>query len=143
MKRPKVIARARVRNADLVAMVVKACVDASHNVRPPVVPEGSELPMQLYLYLVTEIQYLAETGTQIIRRPNALVLEGVGDCKSTAVFIGSICKAAGMDVRLAFIKTAERPWYSHVYAIVDGVVVDPLLDYGEECDYIYRKLVRI
>jgi hypothetical protein len=73
-----------------------------------------------------------EGDDQTIRLPSALVREGRGDCKSTAVFIASMCKAAGRSVALRFTQAEGSDQYGHVYAVVDGVPVDPLLRFGTE-----------
>ncbi|MCH9736003.1 MAG: transglutaminase-like domain-containing protein [Actinomycetia bacterium] len=137
----RVYARARVGNRTLVSQVTKHAREAASRVH-----WDSPLPnpvANIHHYLAGHIRYRAEGEDQIIRRPSALVALGVGDCKSTAVFAASLLKAHGVPVQLAFVKTADRPWWSHVYVIADGVVVDPLLPLGDECQYVERKLIEL
>lgn len=89
------------------------------------------------------IRYDAEHGTQYVRMPWRLIEDGVGDCKSYAVFIGAVCRARGCGVVLRFVRQHGQSHFSHVYAVVDGVPVDPLLPFGEECKYDSCEDVRI
>lgn len=114
-------------NAQLVGAVVHAARDAADGVRWTVPPDRSQVPDLLHRYVRTRTKYRAENSTQVIRYPSALVRERVGDCKSTAVFIASLAAAAGCRSSVVFIRQAGRPWWSHVFAVVDGVAVDPLL----------------
>jgi len=139
----RVIARARVDNEKLVRMITGAARAAARNVAwNDRIPAG-RLPGALHRYVRTRTRYSAEQGEQIIRRPNAFRVLRVGDCKTTAVFIAALAAADGRRVELAFTKSNGEPWYSHVYAIVDGVVVDPLLSLGQEVPFTGRKLISI
>lgn len=78
---------------------------------------------------------------QIIRMPWRFVADGVGDCKSQAIYTAGVCANSGCDVQLAFATLPGDDEPGHVYAIVDGVVCDPLLHFGEEVSYIRRHVV--
>ncbi len=91
-----------------------------------------------YTYVRDHLRYREETDPegQMIRMPWRFIADGVGDCKSQAVFIAAVCAASGCKcvLRFATLPGDEEP--GHVYAIVDGTVADPLLEFGRECDYI-------
>lgn len=120
-------------NSTLVQMVIDAAhLSAARLTWDPMLPaHGAAL--LAWAFCVDVIRYKEETGDQTIRLPSALVREGVGDCKSTAVFIAAMCKAAGRSVALRFTLADGSDQYGHVYAVVDGVPVDPLLPFGKEC----------
>lgn len=99
-----------------------------------------QLARILWQYVRQRTRYIAESGTQRVRYPAALLREGVGDCKSTGIFLASMLRAAGVPVLLRFVQTHGRPWYGHVYAVAPGVgPVDPLLPFGTEVDYLRRE----
>lgn len=91
-----------------------------------------------------ELEYIPEHGTQVIRAPWVSLHDGRADCKSTAVLIASMCAAAGRRVDLKFVQFTEgRTHWAHVYAVVDGRPVDPLLPFGEEYPYIRHHTVPV
>lgn len=99
-----------------------------------------QLARILWRYVRERTRYRAESGTQRVRYPAALLREGIGDCKSTGIFIASMMAAAGIPVVLRFVQTPGRPWYGHVYAVADGIgPVDPLLPFGTEVEYLRRE----
>lgn len=99
-----------------------------------------DLARILWEYVRRRTRYHAESGVQRVRYPAALLREGVGDCKSTGIFLSSMLKAAGVPVVLRFVQTHGRPWYGHVYAVAPGIgPVDPLLPFGTEVDYLRRE----
>ena len=91
------------------------------------------LPLLCWLYVRECTDYIPERGVQFVRTPWAFVREQVGDCKSTAVFIGSMCRAAGLPVKLRFAMLPGSDYFGHVWAMINGVDVDPLLNYGAAC----------
>lgn len=96
-----------------------------------------------HAYVQERTTYSAEDADQYVRTPWAFVRDGIGDCKSTAIFIGCMCAAAGWDVRLRFVRYHGADHYGHVYAVVGGVPVDPLLAIGAECVHLQAKDVWI
>lgn len=82
------------------------------------------------------VRYEREDGDQLIRMPWRTLADGVGDCKSLAVLVASLCAAAGRNVQLRFVEFPGEDWFGHVYAVVDNLPVDPELEYGEEVAYI-------
>lgn len=119
-------------NAGLVRAVCNAARDAVRCVRWREAPDLDRLPELLHTYINTRTRYRPEGGTQVIRYPSAFVREGVGDCKSTAVFVAALGAAAGCRATVVFIRQAGRPYFSHVFATLDGMTVDPLLPLGTE-----------
>lgn len=102
--------------------------------------DPEQLARILWEYVRQRTRYIAESSTQRVRYPAALLRERVGDCKSTAIFLGSMLRAAGVPVVLRFIQTTGRPWFGHVYAVADGIgPVDPLLSFGTEVEYLRRE----
>lgn len=91
----------------------------------------------IHEYIRERIQYEADMdpGNQRLRMPWRTVLEGRTDCKSSAIMIGALAKRAGCDVRLAFIDQTGSGQWDHVFAVVDGVSIDPLAEYGETLQY--------
>lgn len=89
------------------------------------------------------IRYAPDDREQLVRLPWRTVADGEGDCKSTAVLIAALCAASGCAVDLAFAALAGQDYFGHVYAVCDGVAVDPLLEFGAECLYIRRVVVPI
>lgn len=134
--KPSRIMRARaVENPELRKLVVRHARQASRTVGRLDV-DRLDLPFVLWRYVHDLVPYVEDGDLQSIRRPAALIFGMSGDCKSTAVFIGSLAKAAGADVVIRFAEYPGTPWYSHVYAVVDGTVADPLLEFGAEQPYL-------
>lgn len=119
-----------VTNAELVAVVTNAARAAWPRLRIPVAVDRATLPFMCWQYVRQCTTYAAERGTQTVRMPWAFVRLGVGDCKTTAVFIASICRAAGLPTQIRFTSNAEGRYYTHVFAIIQGKPVDPLLEFG-------------
>jgi transglutaminase-like putative cysteine protease len=142
---PTRIIRARtVTNGQLVEMVTDAAQIAANRIAWPKQLPRDRAPEIIHHYLRRHVRYKAEPPSmQIVRLPSATVKEGVADCKSTAVFLVAALRAAGWPVALRFIKQGGRSAYSHVYALADGVPVDPLLPFGQEPVYSAHKDVEI
>jgi hypothetical protein len=121
-----------VANRELVIEVCAAALAACRVSRWPDRLPREHARAMVYEYLRDHSAYFEETDLQVIRMPRALVIDGVGDCKSTAIFAAALLHAAGCRVALRFIRQPGRPWWSHVYAVADGVAVDPLLPLGHE-----------
>jgi len=123
-----------------VAQVAAACIPLLPATGGPSRREAARACWELLKY---HVRYKAETDDQMVRTPWRTLEDGVADCKSQAVLIASVCGRAGCDVALRYVQYAGEDWYGHVYAVVDGKVVDPLLDFGEECTYIRCETVPI
>lgn len=141
--RARVLWSGTVNNVQIQNLVVACTQIGGTQIRWP-----DQLPRQdagriAYEYVRGCTQYSEEDVNQRIRLPRAFIQEKVGDCKSTAVFIGSMAKAAGRDVVIRFVLIPPKTWFGHVYAMVDGVACDPLLTFGNQPLYLWRKDVRI
>ena len=136
----RVIHAGEVWNGDLVKWVTHAARAAVRSMRWPAALDAERAPRIVHQYIRQRIRYKAEPPSdQVVRLPSATVKQRVADCKSTAVFIAGAAAAAGHRVALRFIKQNGGPAWSHVYAVVDGVPVDPLLRYGSEAVSSQRK----
>jgi hypothetical protein len=136
LRSPRVLLRVRVDNARLMHLVTAVARASAQTVGRA--PRHVQLPVMCWDYVRNCTAYKAERGDQYIRTPRAFVRQRIGDCKSQAVFIGALCKRAGHQVTIRYVIKPGDSHYGHVYAVVDGVPVDPLLPYGSECRYIWR-----
>lgn len=124
-----------VTNADLVRLVTTAARNAAKRMTWPRGLDRDQAARMLWQYMRQRVKYGAEPPSgQVVRYPSATVKQRKGDCKSSAVFIASAARAAGHRAALRFVKQ-RAPHWSHVYAVVDGVPVDPLLPFGTEVVY--------
>lgn len=130
-------------NDELLQVLTVAARAVQPQVFWPAELPASDAPRIAHAYVKHRTKYVRESGDQIIRTPKAFVRTGVGDCKTTALFIGTLSKAAGHRVVLRFVSFPGRDHYGHVYAVVDGVPHDPLMDVGQECVYLRRKDVHL
>lgn len=119
-------------NDVLIREIVRAAGEAVPLVRWPRGLDRAKARELVHAYLSQHSTYDEEGDLQIIRLPRALVVTGVHDCKSSAVFAYAMLRAAGYRCALRFIKQPARGWWSHVYVMADGVAVDPLLSLGHE-----------
>jgi len=126
----------QVDNAGLIADVVAAARVAAGLVAGGL-PRDQAGPLA-WAYAKAHTRYLEETDPdmQTPRMPWRFVADGVGDCKSTAIYIAAVCAASGCEVLLRFVTLPGDTLPGHVYAVVDGIPCDPLLELGEECLYI-------
>lgn len=138
---PRVLWEGETDNAQLVRVVT----DTARASWPVLVYDGSiprgRLALACWQYVVDCTTYVPERETQRVRTPWAFVHEGVGDCKSQAVFIASVCKAAGLQTKMCFVSTMDPAYYSHVFAIINGRPVDPLLPFGAACRSLRTLIV--
>lgn len=137
---PARIMRAPVDNSELRTLVV---AQARHVASAITWPKGipDQVARSLCDYCEQRIPYVIDGALQSIRRPAALVVGQMsGDCKSTAIFIAGMAAAAGRASVVRFVQYRDGPrWYSHVYAVVDGVACDPLQGYAQESDYLRNE----
>ena len=130
-------------NNDLVVLTTRAARTAWPVIRWPDGLPREHAAEIAHAYAQDVVRYVREDGDQLIRMPWRTVEDGEGDCKSLAVLVAALCAAAGRDVKLRFVQYDGEDWYGHVYAVVDGVPVDPELDFGKEvvyCAHIERRI---
>lgn len=125
-------------NATLVRYTIAAAREAWPRIKWPAALSKLNAARIAHEYAQCVVAYVREDGDQLIRMPWRTVEDGQGDCKSTAVLIASLCAAAGRHVVLRFVSFPGEDWYGHVYAVVDGVPVDPELTFGQECIYLHH-----
>lgn len=121
-------------NAALVRMTLSAARDAWQYIEPPF--PRRDAARLAHGYAQDAVAYMREDGDQLIRYPWRTVADGRGDCKSLSVLVAALCAASGCRVDLRFVQYAGEDWYGHVFAVVDGVPVDPELAFGQECTYV-------
>jgi transglutaminase-like putative cysteine protease len=131
-----VILSAEVDNPGLVAVTAAAARIAAKHVRGGL--PRSKAARMCHAYIRGHTRYLEETDpdAQLPRMPWRFVADGVGDCKSQAIYTAAVCAASGCRVVLRFATLPGETEPGHVYAVVDNFVADPLLPFGEECPYI-------
>lgn len=132
-----------VNNDELLQVLSVAARAVQPNVYWPAELPATDAPRIAHAYVKHRTKYVRENGDQIIRTPKAFVRTGVGDCKTTALFIATLSKAAGHRAVLRFVVYPGREHFGHVYAVIDGVPHDPLLEVGQECIYLRRKDVTL
>lgn len=128
-------------NDELARDVMHATIAAARLVKGNL--PRAQAPFLCWQFLRYVIAYDAEMGDQYIRMPWRTLSDGVADCKSQTVFLAAICARCGCDVSIRFAQMPGTDAYGHVYAIVDGVVFDPLLEVGDEVPYIAAHTVNV
>lgn len=121
---------------DIAAAVCMAAADAIAAVPQIAGWTRASAPRLAWSYLRDRIDYIPEMGDQYVRMPWATMRQRRADCKSQAVFVAALCGAAGANVVLRFVQLAGAEHLGHVYAVIDGVPVDPLLPFGHESDAV-------
>jgi len=130
--RAAVLWRAPVNNGQLVDVVTRVARSAAAAAHWPDTMDPEQAARIAWQYVREQTRYYPDRGDQYVRTPRAFIRERIGDCKTTAVFIASLARAAGHDAALKFVVLPGRKHYGHVYAMVDGVAFDPLLQIGDE-----------
>lgn len=141
---PARVLRARwVDNEMLMEDVIFAALIAAKTVKG--FSDRSRAAYDCWRYLRTCVEYIPEDDPfgQVVRLPWVTVQEGRADCKSQAVFIAGLCAASGCQAAIRFIQEPTRSYLNHVYAIINGRAVDPLLAYGQEASYIRQITIPI
>lgn len=76
-------------------------------------------------YLKTRINYLADGFHQKVKLPSALLRERVGDCKSYSVFTYSILTNLGIPCKYVLTSYSNDPTPTHIYVVTDsGIIID-------------------
>lgn len=79
----------------------------------------------IFDYLKTQINYVADGETQIIRLPSALLNTRTGDCKSYALFTSAVLTNLGIPHHFVMTSYNADPTPSHIYvATDDGCIID-------------------
>jgi len=130
--RPRIVRTIRdATNGDIVQLCTYAVHDPSAVVHWPDGYDPNDAPLLAWETL-RSLRYVADGDDQIVQAPRVLLLRGVGDCKSFAVFAAKLMRAAGWRSWLRFVKNEPGDLFGHVYAMGerDGiqVAVDGVLD---------------
>lgn len=97
-------------------------------------PNALVMLRNIYDFVKFEIQYVAdEVFREICRLPHTLIATGRGDCKSMALFVGSMLRSLGIKFIYRFAAYDKKD-YQHVYVVAyiedrDGlkaIVIDPV-----------------
>ena len=76
---------------------------------------------------------------QLIINPFALINIGVGDCKSFSLMVYGLTSALGLSPKFRFVSYDNDPQPSHVYVIVDGIIIDATINkFDFEHPYTYK-----
>lgn len=130
-------------NTDLVRMVIQAARTSWPLLQPlPRFVKRSNAPRVAWS-MGCSVDYIREDGDQLVRLPWRTLADGVADCKSLAVLTSTLCRAAGCDTVLRFVRYAGDDHYAHVYTVADGVCVDPELPYGHQVPHASAYDVRL
>lgn len=88
--------------------------------------KGGNEPLNVFNFLLNEIQYKADGYQQDILKPNALITLGTGDCKSMSLFSAGVLFNLGYDVKLRYAGYNSNHALNHVYVIANDTIVDPV-----------------
>lgn len=130
-----VISSREVNNPELLADIAAAAIAAARSVRGGLPREW--VAHACWQFIREETQYHEEgPDAQTSRMPWRFIRDGVGDCKTQAIFTAALCASSGCRVLLRFVTLPGDTEPGHVFAVVDGIPSDPLLPFGTECNYI-------
>ena len=105
-------------------------------------------------YLIDNVQYKEDpNGVQLVKTPARLISDGIGDCKSMSIFIGSCLHCLGIPFIFRFVGFGNEKIYNHVYVVANPgtnkqLILDPVeridgypvFDYARS--FIHKKDVR-
>lgn len=106
-----------------------------------------EVCEDLYYFVQNNIEYKEDpAGVQLIKSPAQLYSDGVGDCKSFSLFIGSVLK--NLNIPFVYRFVAFKPGdVTHVYVVAfdengNEIYLDavPPMNFNEEHPDIVRKI---
>ena len=88
--------------------------------------------LNIFYYVLDNVRYQEDFGVyQLVKTPARLISDGVGDCKSMAIFIASCLWCLGCDVvRFRFVSFDNSNIYTHVYVVAthngETITIDPV-----------------
>lgn len=83
-------------------------------------------------YVVDYVEYREDPGNnQYVKTPARLLDDGIGDCKSMAVFVASCLHCLGIKCCFRFVSFNMKPIYTHVYVVAldeqgNEIIIDPV-----------------
>ncbi len=113
-------------NADLMARVtsyIQRSIDQGAKYAPHFAK--GDPAKNVFNFLKNEIKYVADEDLQDIQTPDALLVNGVGDCKSFTLFTVGILANLDYKLKVRFAGyVQDSPIVNHVYSIANGIVID-------------------
>ena len=89
----------------------------------------------IFEYLLDHVNYNEDpAGVQWVKTPARLLADGIGDCKSYAIFIGSCLRCLGINHCFRFVSYNNRKDATHVYIVVNA---------GQSNELILDAVVRV
>ncbi len=83
----------------------------------------------IWLYIKTHFQYTHDrAGTEQIRTPLRLLYDKKGDCEDFAIFAAAILFALGYHPVFYIVAFNGKPYFSHIFTVVDDVIIDGVMD---------------
>jgi hypothetical protein len=101
----------------------------------------------IFDYYCRNVVYkLDPKGTEKVYTPNRTIIEGAGDCKKAATFLGSVLLASGIEPIFKHVYYDNNDQYTHIYVIVgtpdNYITLDPTngCNYNKEVKYKHANL---
>lgn len=102
----------------------------TRNLAHEVALEGGDPINELAALAWTSATFERDTTDQILRTPQRLIADKKANCVDYTIFIASIAKVLGLPVVIRIARFSGYEVFTHVYPIIDGVVMDMVL--GQE-----------
>ena len=100
----------------------------------------------IWQFIKDNIHYIAEPERdQTTRSFSRIIHDKEGDCKHSALIVGSIAWNEGYNVIFRFVSYKAGTSFGHVYTIIQdpktgkAVIVDPLQDFNTEKSFVSKK----
>ena len=128
-------------NGDLMARVNSFVQDSVNQTAAIAVHfKGANAAKNVFDFLKQEIVYKADGFNQDILKPNALIIKGVGDCKSFTLFAAGVLINLGYNVVIRYAGYNNNTMLNHVYLVANGIIVDPVWGiYNSEKPYKVKR----
>lgn len=105
-----------------------------------------ESAQNVWNFLKHSIQYKEDPQShQMIRLPNRLLLDRVGDCKSFSLFAAAMLSAMGLPVAFRYASYSQSPIPTHVYVVTQDeagreIIVDAVWkSFDSEKPYTFKR----
>lgn len=96
----------------------------------------------VWLFCKFNFVYSADKENQIVKSPNRMLHNSIGDCKSYSLFIYAMLKAKDYNPYFKFVCYDNSKIPSHVYIVCDGIIIDGIIDkFNFEYQHKYFKLL--
>ncbi len=107
-----------------------------------------EVARAIWVFIKSNVQYVEdEFGTQDVKSPAQLLTDSKGDCKSFAVFTGSVLQNLGIPYQYRFtsysgVRDGKPKRVTHVYVVIPGedIIIDAVYHrFNAQKKYTYKK----